>query len=313
MLSEVLTIGFLLTERVPTSCNGRMLETQTRSTQTMSLITDLFSVAGRTAVITGGGAGIGYSMAEAWVKNGGKVYINARREEPLKEAVAKLNAISKDSAFFVAADVATKEGVDKLVKDIASRESSIDVLVNNAGMGRFDTLEPGAFLPTYDPDAWAQQFSLNTWSPAAITSAFAPLLVEAATKGEGRGSVILISSISDSMWYAASEMTGVLMTGYKLSKVAETALTKILANKLVVHGVRVNVISPGTFPTPANDPSNEIMPSRQPEKHVPMKRNGTADDIAGAFLYLATRASAYVTGERFAVDGGWLLVANGRF
>ncbi|KAA1475788.1 NAD(P)-binding protein [Dentipellis sp. KUC8613] len=285
----------------------------------MSLITDLFSVVGRTVVITGGGAGIGYSMAEAWVKNGGKVYINSRREGPLKEAVAKLNAISQDSAFYVAADVATKEGVDKLVKDVASRELSIDVLVNNAGMGHFDVLEPGAFLPTYDPDAWAQQFSLNAWSPAAVTSAFAPLLVEAAKKGEGRGSVILVSSISDSMWYAASEMTGVLMTGtcsilrYKVSKVAETALTKILANKLVAHGVRVNVISPGTFPTPANDPSNEIMPSRQPEKHVPMKRNGTADDIAGAFLYLATRASSYVTGERFAVDGGWLLVANGRF
>ncbi|KAA1475802.1 NAD(P)-binding protein [Dentipellis sp. KUC8613] len=224
----------------------------------MSFAADLFSAAGRTAVITGGGAGLGYWMAETWVKNGGRVYINGRREEPLKQAVAKLNVISKDSAFYAVADVATKEGVEKLAREVASRETSLDVLVNNAGIGLFDSQEPGAILPTFDPDAWSQLFSLNAWSPAAVTSAFAPLLVEAAKKGEGRGSVILISSIADSMWFAATPMTG------------------------------------------------------KADKLVPMKRNGNAEDISGAFLFLATKASAYMTGQKFAVDGGWSLIVNGR-
>ncbi|KAA1475805.1 NAD(P)-binding protein [Dentipellis sp. KUC8613] len=273
----------------------------------MSLAADLFSTAGRTAVITGGGTGLGYWMAETWVKNGGKVYINGRREEPLRQASAKLNAISKDSTFFVAADVSTKEGIAKLLQEIASRETSLDVLVNNAGIGLFDLQDPAALLPKFDPDVWSEEFSLNVWSPAALTSAFAPLLVEAAKKGDGRGSVILISSIADSMWVATNTMTG-----YNVSKVAEGALGKILANKLLAHGVRVNTISPGTFPTPMNSPTNEMMPSGKAEKLVPMKRNGGAEDISGAFLFLATKASAYMTGQKFAVDGGWSLVVNGR-
>ncbi|KAA1475790.1 NAD(P)-binding protein [Dentipellis sp. KUC8613] len=174
-------------------------------------------------------------------------------------------------------------------------------------MGNFDSPAAGEILARFDHTAWMQQFFLNTWGPAALTSALAPLLVEAAKKGEGCGSVILITSVSESMWFAGSPMTG-----YSLSKAAEGALTKILANKLVAHGVRVNTIAPGTFPTPGNNPANAIMPSANADSFVPMKRNGNADDIAGAFLFLATKASAYVTGQKFALDGGWSLVLNGR-
>ncbi|KAA1475763.1 NAD(P)-binding protein [Dentipellis sp. KUC8613] len=272
----------------------------------MSFTTDLFNAAGRTAVITGGGTGIGYWMAEAWVKNGGKVYITGRREEVLRQAAQKLNAISPNGANYFPADISTQEGIDKLAKEVASHEASIDVLVNNAGIDHFDVQEPGAVLSSFDSAGWSRLFTLNTWSPAAVTSAFAPLLVEAAKKGEGRGSVILVTSIAESMWFAMNPMTG-----YSVSKAAETTLIKILANKLVAHGVRVNAISPGTFPTAMNDPSNAMKPSAMPEKLVPMKRNGNADDIAGAFLFLGTKASAYVTGQKIEVDGGWLMTANG--
>ncbi|KAA1473463.1 NAD(P)-binding protein [Dentipellis sp. KUC8613] len=272
----------------------------------MSFVADLFSAAGRTAVITGGGTGLGYWMAEAWVKNGGKVYIAGRRAEVLKQAAAKLNDIADNSAFFFAADLSNQQGVDSLATEISSRETSLDVLVNNAGFAMFDPLRPGEILPQFNLDNWSKWYTVNCWAPAALTSALAPLLVKAAKKGEGRGSVILITSIADDTWFAASQMTGC-----SLSKVAEGALTKILANKLVAYGVRVNAIAPGTFPTPSNDPSNERMPSGRPEQMVPMKRNGTADDIAGAFLFLATKASAYVTGQKFAVDGGWSMVVNG--
>ncbi|TFY71395.1 hypothetical protein EVG20_g1606 [Dentipellis fragilis] len=263
------------------------------SVESMSFATDLFNAAGRTAVITGGGTGIGYWMAEAWVKNGGKVYITGRREEVLRQATQKLDAISPNSANYFTADIATQEGIDRLANEIASRETSIDVLVNNAGTDHFDLQGPGAILPSFDSAGWSRLFTTNTWSPAAVTSALAPLLVEAAKKGEGRGSVILVISIAESMWFALNPMTG-----YSVSKAAESTLIKILANKFIAHGVRVNAISPGTFPTAMNDPSNAMKPSAMPEKLVPMKRNGNADDIAGAFLFLATKASAYVTGQK---------------
>ncbi|KAA1476955.1 NAD(P)-binding protein [Dentipellis sp. KUC8613] len=275
----------------------------------MSFVADLFSAAGRVAVITGGGSGLGFWMSEAWVKNGGKVYITGRREETLKAAVAKLNSISKDSAFYFQGDVSVQAGIDKLVKEISAREDAIDVLVNNAGTYKPDTTAPGALLPAFDSSNWSHLFTLHAWAPAALTSAFAPLLAKAAKKGEGRGSVILIGSAGASLWF-----TSWPANGYSVTKAAEAALTKTLANKLVGHGVRVNTIVPGVFPTEINDASSpEAKASADALRQgIPMKRDGGADDISAIFLFLATKASAYVTGQEILVDGGWTLVANGR-
>ncbi|TFY62456.1 hypothetical protein EVG20_g6697 [Dentipellis fragilis] len=280
-----------------------------RAQSSMSLAANLFDATGRIAVITGGGTGLGFWMAEAWVKNGGKVYITGRREETLKAAVDKLNIISNGNAFCIPADVSNQAEIDKLAKELSGREKAIDVLVNNAGTGAYDVQNPDAPLPAFDSAAWVRQFTVNSWAPAAVTSALAPLLIEAAKKGEGRGSVILIGSIAEEFWF--SSYAGL---GYSLSKVAENALTKTLANKLISHGVRVNTIKPGTFPSAMNDASNPAAGSHpdQVKRNVPMKRNGNQDDITAIFLYFATKASAYVTGQDISVDGGWTLVANGR-
>ncbi|TFY62451.1 hypothetical protein EVG20_g6699 [Dentipellis fragilis] len=274
----------------------------------MSFVADLFNAAGRVAVITGGGTGLGFWMSEAWVKNGGKVYITGRREETLKDAVAKLNGISEGSAFYVHGDVSVQADVDKLARELSAREDAIDVLVNNAGTYKSDTKAPDALLPTFDSSNWASLFTLHAWAPAAVTSALVPLLVKAAKKGEGRGSVILIGSAGADFWFSSWPANG-----YTVTKVAEAALTKTLANKLIDHGVRVNTVNPGIFPTQVHDASA----SRAKEhadflrRSIPMKRDGGADDISAIFLFLATKASAYVTGQEIYVDGGWTLVANG--
>ncbi|KAA1476953.1 NAD(P)-binding protein [Dentipellis sp. KUC8613] len=275
----------------------------------MSFAANLFDATGRVAVITGGGTGLGFWMAEAWVKNGGKVYITGRNEVTLKAAVGKLNIIANGSALYIPSDVSSQADIDKLAKELSEREEAIDVLVNNAGTAAFDAQLPDAPLPTFDSAPWVRQFTVNSWAPAAVTSAIAPLLVKAAKKGEGRGSVILIGSIAQDFWHSA--YTGI---GYTVSKVAENALTKTLANKLVSHGVRVNTINPGTFPSVMNDVSNPATGAHpdQVKRNVPMKRNGNGDDIAAIFLFFATKASAYVTGQDISVDGGWSLVANGR-
>ncbi|TFY66216.1 hypothetical protein EVG20_g4873 [Dentipellis fragilis] len=274
----------------------------------MSFVTDLFSAAGRVAVITGGGTGLGFWMSEAWVKNGGKVYITGRREETLKAAVAKLNSIRKGSASYIQADVSIQAEINKLASELSVHEKAIDVLVNNAGVAGYDPNTSDAPLATFDSEAWVRQFTLHAWAPAAVTSALSPLLVEAAKKGEGRGSVILIGSIAEDFWFYSWPSNG-----YSVSKAAEAALAKTLANKLIGHGVRVNTIKPGTFATEMNDASVSGTGAHEDsvKRNVPLKRNGAADDIAAIFLFFATKAGAYVTGQEISVDGGWTLVANG--
>ncbi|KAA1476952.1 NAD(P)-binding protein [Dentipellis sp. KUC8613] len=272
----------------------------------MSFLASLFSSTDRIALITGGGTGLGFWMAETWVKNGGKVYITGRRQAKLQETVAKLNTIAADKAFYFVGDVASQDGIDNLLREYTALETSLDVLVNNAGIAEDDVAAPGAPLAAFDQGAWGRQMNLHVWSPAAVTSAFAPLLITAAKKGEGRGNVINISSVTEDLWNASSKLTA-----YSASKAAEGALTNILANKLVEHGVRVNTIKPGTFPSELNDISDPTSSSARAASIVPMRRNGGADDLAGAFLFLATRAGAYVTGQRISVDGGFALVFNG--
>ncbi|TFY79887.1 hypothetical protein EWM64_g4120 [Hericium alpestre] len=222
----------------------------------------LYGVHGRVAVITGGATGLGYWMAEAWVANGGKVYIVGRREAKLQEAVAKLNKIASNSAYSISADVSKQE-----------------------------------------------DFLTQTWAHGEMTSALTPLLAGAAKKGEGRGSVILIGSPSGDIWNPLTKTDG-----NSVAKAGDHLLGKILATKLAGCGIRVNIISPGTFPSGMNDITQPRSPGHPDRVRdvVPLGRNGGADDIAGIFIWLASKAGAYVTGEKIQVDGGLLLTANGR-
>ncbi|TFY81614.1 hypothetical protein EWM64_g2397 [Hericium alpestre] len=168
----------------------------------MTSIADLFSVKGRVAVITGAATGIGFWMAEAWVENGGK------------------------------------DELDRIVAEVSRHESSLDVLVNNAGLPEYNAYEPPAPMPmTYDQESWVQQFKLHTWSHGALTAAFVPLLTNAAMAGDGRGSVILVGSVSGDIWNPIA-----MQDGYATTKAGNHMLGKLLAAKLVNVGIRVNVV-----------------------------------------------------------------------
>ncbi|TFY62455.1 hypothetical protein EVG20_g6698 [Dentipellis fragilis] len=274
-----------------------------------SYLDGLFGGAGRVALITGGATGLGFFMAEAWVKTGGK----GKREDKLKAAVAELNGIAKDSAFYFVADVSKKPDITALAEHVTSRETVLDVLVNNAGMCSLEQAtypgqtpaEMGSALASADPELWAAHMVLNTWAPAALTGALVPLLAEAAKRTTGSGSVLNVSSTSASVWNPFWPIHA-----YQVSKASLLHLTKIQATKLASHGIRVNSIQPGSFTTDMN-PDTPLSPSHVDNvDKIPLKRGGSREDIAGTFLYLAGRAGAYTTGTNFAVDGGALLVLN---
>ncbi|KAA1476954.1 NAD(P)-binding protein [Dentipellis sp. KUC8613] len=277
-----------------------------------SYLDGLFGASGRVALITGGATGLGFFMAEAWVKTGGKgeLYIAGRREDKLKAAAAELNKIAKNSALYFVADVSKKTDITALAEHVAARESALDVLVNNAGMCSLEQAtypgqtpaEMGAGLASADPELWAAHMLLNTWAPAALTGSLVPLLAEAAKRTTGSGSVLNISSTSASVWNPFWPI--------HVSKASLLHLTKIQAAKLASHGIRVNSIQPGSFTTDMN-PDTPLSPSHVDNvDKIPLKHGGSPEDIAGTFLYLSGRAGAYTTGTNFAVDGGALLVLN---
>ncbi|TFY77926.1 hypothetical protein EWM64_g6084 [Hericium alpestre] len=282
-----------------------------------SYLEELFGTKDRVAVITGGGTGLGFWMAETWVKAGGRVWISGRREDKLQEANAKLNSLSPDSANYVVADLSIKEGITALSIAVSARETAVDALVNNAGMSKIDAVtfpqqsaaEMGAALASYDRALWEELYALNVWAAGVLTGEFLPLLAAAAKKGDGRGSVLNISSTSATVWNQFWPIQA-----YQTSKAGLIALTRIHAAKLAVHGVRVNSIQPGSFPTDMNPVEAEFSPGHPSHvDRIPLGGSGSAEDIGGTFLYLAGKAGAYVTGSNFAVDGGALLVLNNAY
>ncbi|KAL1668812.1 hypothetical protein GGF50DRAFT_85901 [Schizophyllum commune] len=283
----------------------------------MSYISELFGVEGRVVVITGGGSGLGYHMAEAFVKSGSKVYITGRREHVLKESTEKLNKLGPGTAAYFSADLTSPDDIKKLAAHIESREKVVDVLINNSGIAfadpavsHLDTIERlQEVFSNSDPVGWDKVYRTNVWGPFAVTIAFLHLLAAAAKArpNEGRGSVIMISSTNSNSWNPY--MTTL---AYNSSKTALNLVTKILAAKVYPHGIRINILSPGPFPTDMNDPNSEEGMTNPSNYHrLPMGRPGNKDEIAGAALYFASKASSFTHGADLLVDGGLALIQNG--
>ncbi|KIY70217.1 NAD(P)-binding protein [Cylindrobasidium torrendii FP15055 ss-10] len=281
---------------------------------------DLFNVSGRVALITGGGQGLGEHMAEGLVKNGAKVYITGRTESTLKRTTEALNAIKPGAAKYCVCDIGKKEDLEKLVGFVKQYETRLDILIQNAGTAAFDMPSPEndisgsmdmpnpfPITASLDPSQWEEQFRAYCWSPYALVCMALPLLAEAAKLGEGRGSVIMITSIAARFfnpWWR--------VPAYSSAKAGMEHLSKIIGARVYPYGVRVNCIAPGSFPSAVNLPDNPYaMSNPENDKRIPLGRSGTADDIVGGMLFFASRASAYVTGQFMDIDGGAMLVANG--
>lgn len=245
---------------------------------------------GKRALITGGSDGIGLAIAEAFVREGAHVCIIGRDEAKLEAARQKLGG----DVDAVSADLATDDGIDRVVAYVAQSGRPLDTLVNNAGVAFLVPFE------TVTADQFAQSFALNVTAVFFLTQRLLPHL------GQG-ASVINISS-----YFAAKMIPKRPSSLYSLSKGALNSLTRSLAFELGPRGIRVNAIAPGTIDTAMRRRSVDNLPEAAKaelkayvERSYPLGRIGRPDDVAGMAVHLASDESAWTSGAILAVDGGY--------
>ena len=247
---------------------------------------ELFSLKGRSALITGGSRGIGRMIAEGFLRAGARVYISARKADACVATADELSVIGP--CVSLPADVSTQGGVQQLVAAYQQHEQSLDILVNNAGAAW------GAPYEEFPESGWDKVVDLNLKAPFFLTQALTPLLKKAAT--DHLAKVIHIASI-DGVSVNPQETYS-----YAASKAGLIHLTRRMALKLAPERIAVSAIAPGAFASTMNkdarDRGDEIA------KRIPLGRIGTPEDMAGAAIFLASRAGDYVVGSTLIVDGG---------
>ena len=253
----------------------------------MSERCELFSIAGKTAVVTGGSRGIGLMIARGFIEAGAKVYISSRKADVCAEVAAVLSQVGECVAL--PANLSTEDECRRLAEAVAEREPSLDILVNNAGATW------GAPLEQFDEGAWERVLALNVKGVFHLTKFLVPLLEKAGTADEP-ARVVNIGSI-DGIHVPILETYS-----YSASKAAVHQLTRHLARRLAPT-VTVNAIAPGPFESKMMAATLEAAGDAIAAS-APLKRIGRPDDMAGAAIFLASRAGAYLTGAVIPVDGG---------
>ncbi|WP_367324683.1 SDR family NAD(P)-dependent oxidoreductase [Streptomyces sp. HUAS ZL42] len=252
-----------------------------------SYLSELFSLEGRVALVTGGSSGIGRAIAGALARAGASVVIVARREAELAETVDELVADGCRAAW-VSADLSTREGVRAAAEEAAGVFGEPDILVNSAGIN----LRPP--MSELGEDVWDATMAVNLEAPYLLGQRFGPGMAE---RGFGR-----IIHITSQQAHRAFVRSG----AYGVSKGALESLARSQAEAWSPHGVTCNTLVPGFVPSPLN-----AQLSSDPEKVAALAartlvgRNGLPQDFMGAAVFLAGRASGYVTGQAIFVDGGF--------
>ncbi|MGB3485137.1 MAG: SDR family oxidoreductase [Mycobacterium sp.] len=248
---------------------------------------DLFSVTGKTALITGGTSGIGLMIAEGYLRAGARVYISSRKAEGCRRAQEYLSDFGEVHA--IAADISKEEQCRELIDGVTARESALHILVNNAGATW------GAPFDEFPGVAFDKVLTLNVKAPFLLTQLARPLL-EAASVADDPARVINIGSIDGLVVPRLGTFS------YSASKAALHQLTRHLALELAPT-VLCNAIAPGPFPSKMMAATMAAAGDRM-AAGTPVGRVGRLEDVAGAAIYLASRATNFMTGAILALDGG---------
>lgn len=245
----------------------------------------LFDLTGRTALVTGGNSGIGLAMARALALAGAAVVLVARRADELEKAATSLLAEGL-TARACPGDLAAPEAGKALAEAVGG--GAIDIIVNAAGI---NLRQP--FLKV-SPEAFDLHLAIHLRAPFLLAQAFAPAMA-----GRGWGRIINIASLQSNRAFPDSAPYGAAKGGI-------VQLTRAIAENWSPHGITCNAIAPGFFPTPLTAPVfDDDERSRRLAAQTAIGRNGRLEDLYGATIFLSSDASAYVTGQTLAVDGGF--------
>lgn len=249
---------------------------------------NLFDVSGKVALVTGGSRGIGEMIAEGFVTNGVKTYISSRKANACDATAARLSRVGE--CISIPADLSTLDGIEQLVAEIGRHEKQLDILVNNAGATW------GAPIEDFPEGGWDKIMAINVKSPFFLTKALLPLL-ERAASAEDPARVIIIGSID------GLNINRLPTFSYGPSKAAAHHLARTLASHLAARNITANAIAPGLFPSKMTAATIDAM-GDEIRQATPLNRHGRAEDMAGVAIYLASKASSFVTGIVIPVDGG---------
>lgn len=249
---------------------------------------DLFSLQNRVALITGGSRGIGRMIAKGFLAHGARVYISARKADACEQTAREL---SQEGGTCVAlpGDASTRAGIAALVSALTQREPKLDILVNNAGTAWL------AQFAEFPEKGWDKVLDLNLKAPFFLTQALHPALCAAASSSRP-AKVINIASI-DGLAVNPQETYS-----YAASKAGLVHLTRRMALRLIQDHIVMSAIAPGAFASDMNIRARDE--GELVAQHIPSRRIGTEEDLAGAAIFLASRAGDYVVGSTVVVDGG---------
>ena len=259
----------------------------------MNYLENLFSVAGKTALVTGGASGIGRMIATALVEAGARVLIASRKGDVCEAVAIELNALgAAGSAEGFAADLSSDEGITALSKEVANRTKELHILVNNSGATWGEPLE------TFPYAAWTKIMGVNVAAMFTLTRNLLPLM-EAASSDDDPARIINLGSVMGTIPLADGAYS------YSVSKAGVHHMTKILASEFAAKHITVNAFAPGPFQSrmtafaTGTDEGAAAVGAINPSGRI-----GAPSDIAGATLFLCGKGGAYVTGAIIPIDGG---------